>query len=88
MFLHFVPQVSKTFVPQGARPPEQRHPEVGVVLDVVGAVVRTVVRAIGGRIVVVVEHPRRGRQNELHPATGYGNATQFRMAEPFPKNLC
>lgn len=44
-----------------ARDPEHRPTEIGVVLDAEGAVVRTVDRAIVRIVVVVAEHPRRGR---------------------------
>ena len=47
-----------------ASDPEHRPTEIVVVHDVVSAVVRTVVRAIRRGLVVVVEHPRRGRDIE------------------------
>jgi len=44
--------------------PEQARTHIGVVADVVTAVVRTVVRAIGSRTVRVVEHPKRSRRRQ------------------------
>ena len=76
MHLHFVPQVGETcfLVPKFSNlakehRPEQARPHIGVVTDVVTAVVRTVVRAIGSRTVRVVEHPKRSRRRQRHETT-------------------
>ena len=49
--------------------PEQARTHIGVVADVVTAVVRTVVRTIGSRTVRVVEHPKRSRRRQRHETT-------------------
>ena len=49
--------------------PEQARTHIGVVADVVTAVVRTVVRAIGSRTVRVVEHPKRSRRRQRQETT-------------------
>lgn len=48
---------------------EHTRTEIGVVTDVVTAVVRTVPRAIGSRTVRVVEHPKRSRRRQRHEST-------------------
>ena len=61
---HFVPQVGKTFsfasfVPKGAGRPENAPAEVGVVANVVRAVVRAIRSTVRRGTVLVVVHPGR-----------------------------
>ena len=64
VFITLCPTGWQNFFTKGAGPRKQRPPEGGVVLGVVGAVGRTVLRTIGSGTVVVVEHPGKGRQRQ------------------------
>ena len=58
----------------GATQTEHGRPDAGVALDVAGAEVRTVERAIDRTVVVVAEHPRRGRDRSKGRAVSFSKA--------------
>ena len=90
MFVHFVPQVGKTFCFCEAKRPQHRSTEGAivrvVVLHVVRTVVRAVVRAIVRREVVVLEDPG-GRHTPANTQLYNGHATYSRALSTLEPGL-